>query len=349
MASKAGEKDPDIDMKFHGSIKEYSFYGLLHHLENSRQTLAKIGHLGPPSKEPARLRPSVSLSFPEADLESLEWVELEGRKIPRVTTTFLGLYGVTSPIPSFYSEEILEDVLDSPEGEEPATREFLDIIHHRLLSLLYRCWKKYRYIYQKDPIEIDPVTRQLMCIIGLDPEGLHERPRTAVRVLALSGILSQHPRSASGLEAFLRGIFQEVPIEVRQCTPTWLDIPEDQRTSLGQACSRLGSETVIGRRILSAGNHFTLSVGPLSREKFLEFLPDKPGFSIMVGMTRFFVGIALEFTLELWLAREETGPISLGKRDMGRLGWDTWLLSGQSDRDLSVRLRAPVQKEFDLW
>ncbi len=351
MAGKTGQKALAVTHPLIAHPERFSFYGAIHLLEKNSPGSVPVGHLGPASKECVRLRPSVSLSFPTADLEEADTVEINGSPITRLTTTFLGLYGVTSPIPAFYGEEILEDALDCPEGEEPATRAFLDIIHHRLLSLLYRCWEKYRYLYQKKRQGDDPLTRHLLCLVGIDPEAEEQssREKADLRILALAGLITQQPRSAGGLEAFLKGLLGSVPLRVEQCTPAWMEIPLDQRTLLENRGASLGQDSVLGKKILSANHHFTLCIGPLTKKQFRELLPDRPGFSVVTDLTRFFLGLALEFTLELTLRQDQAGPLPLGQLGTGRLGWDAWLFSRPPEKDLSIKLKPSGQKECNLW
>lgn len=350
MARETGQKATSLIARLLEEPKGFSFYGAVHLLEASEEGAVPVGYLGPPAKECVRLRPSVSMAFPEADLEGAELVDRDGKGFTRLTTTFLGLCGVTSPVPLFYPEEILQDVLDAPEGVEPATRAFLDIVHHRLLSLLYRCWKKYRYLYQRDPQGRDPVTGHLFCLVGLDPAAGKEGADTGryLRLLPLAGLITQQPKSAAGLEAFLRGLLPTIPLSVDQCTPCWMEIPGEQRSRLGTCMARLGVETVAGKRVLGAETHFTLRLGPLEQEEFQDLLPGGRGFRTVVELGRFFVGPSLEFSLELVLKKERARPLALGRPGAGgRLGWDAWLLSGPPERDLKVSLKTSTQKEND--
>ena len=50
------------------------------------------------------------------------------------------LFGGSSPLPAFYSEQALGD---SEDGNP--TRNFLDLFHHRLQRLMLPIWRKYRY------------------------------------------------------------------------------------------------------------------------------------------------------------------------------------------------------------
>lgn len=52
----------------------------------------------------------------------------------------MGLYGVESPLPTHYSD----DIAQRREGVE-ATEDFLDIFNHRLIAQYYRIWRKYSY------------------------------------------------------------------------------------------------------------------------------------------------------------------------------------------------------------
>lgn len=52
----------------------------------------------------------------------------------------MGLYGVESPLPTTYQD----DIAQRQEGSDVAA-EFLDIFNHRLITQFYRIWRKYSY------------------------------------------------------------------------------------------------------------------------------------------------------------------------------------------------------------
>ena len=91
-----------------------------------------------PSK--VRVRPELSLAFPAADLARIEQID-DGY---RLTATFLGLYGQASPLPTFYTEDLLEESA----ADLSASRDFIDIANHRLFALLYQCLTKYQLFFQ---------------------------------------------------------------------------------------------------------------------------------------------------------------------------------------------------------
>ena len=125
------------------NARRYSFFRLVYVLERLFPGSAPIGQLGPVAQERIRLRPDTSLIFASTDV-----AELTNHKYPdeqermRLTAAFLGLYGSVSPLPTHFVEDLAQD--DYQGGPQPK-REFLDVFNHRLLSLFYRAFIKFRH------------------------------------------------------------------------------------------------------------------------------------------------------------------------------------------------------------
>jgi type VI secretion system protein ImpH len=92
-------------------------------------------------------------------------------------------------------------------------RDFLDLFNHRLISLFYRAWEKYRF-----PIDYeqalakqkgyDRFSLHLFDLVGLGIEGLRERLEVEDEALLFyAGLLAQHPHSASALEGLRQDYF----------------------------------------------------------------------------------------------------------------------------------------------
>jgi type VI secretion system protein ImpH len=250
----------------------------------------------------------------------------------RSTRTFLGLYGTTSPLPSFYSEEILQN-----DEDQNRIRDFLDLFHHRLLSLFYRCWSKYRYHVQFEYGEKDPLTPCLYSLIGLgsrlsyDETGMPE----PLRLLQFAGLINQQPHSATALESILSGYFNGLPVEVEQCTGRWVRINIEQLASLGVKNCRLNTDCSIGRRVYTRTGNFRIRIGPILYHKFLDFLPDRRDHRTLRAITGFFATDRLEFDIAFQVLQPpRLQLLSEKSEDSGaRLGWTSWLLSEPSGKD----------------
>jgi type VI secretion system protein ImpH len=265
------------------------------------------------------------------DLSVIEGAGTGGPRL-RLTTSFLGLYGSTSPLPSFYSEDILR-----ADEEDDRVRAFLDIFHHRLLSLFYRCWSKHRHHVQFEYGEGDRFTPRLFALGGLGtPEaaratGLPD-PR---RLVHFAGLLNQRTRSASALEGLLCDYFGGLPVEIEQCTGRWIPIASSQRASLGRQACRLGRDCTLGRRVFDRMGSFRVHVGPLDQARYLRLLPDQEDHRTLRQLVGVFTNDALDFDVALRVRKRP--PMKLtSKRRPGvapRLGWTTWLRSTGATED----------------
>ena len=74
------------------------------------------------------------------DNETYEQIELDADGRYRIEANFFGLYGVTSPLPTFYTEDLIDEMRQG----HSAGRDFVDILHAALYPLLFRAWEKHR-------------------------------------------------------------------------------------------------------------------------------------------------------------------------------------------------------------
>jgi type VI secretion system protein ImpH len=250
-----------------------------------------------------------------------------------VTTTFLGLYGPSSPLPSFYTEDLLHR-----EAEDSLIRGFLDLFNHRMISLFYRAWEKYRYPIQFQPMGTDRISRLLVGLLGFDPDlAPQDLAVPPVRMLAYAGLIAPMVRSASGLRGILADHFPGVPVEIDQCTGEYLQIPEDQQCRLGQGSCSLGKDLVLGARIFDSASAFRIRLGPMDWDAYSGFLPgggDRNRLRDLVGV---FNSDRLDYEVEVRIRRQDLPEARLSS-DRARLGWSTWL-AGCPDRDPFVRFQ----------
>src|SRR5438046_10737079 len=129
MASPDGTADSALIDASPVATVTRSFFQLVQMLERHYGPAAGLGGPGPAASELIRLRPDPSLAFPSGDVASLEQVTDSPDRF-LITTTFLGLYGTTSPLPRFFSEQILW-CQQHADGE--TRRAFLDLVHSPLL------------------------------------------------------------------------------------------------------------------------------------------------------------------------------------------------------------------------
>jgi len=298
----------------------FEFFQAVRVLERMFRGREPVGLASTPDREVARFRAHLTLAFPASQIQEVKLPDGEDPQ-PRVFVNFMGLTGPSGILPRHYTELLLE----RDYRKDPALREFLDLFNHRMISLFYRAWKKYRFpaAYERGD---DAFTAGLFSFIGMGTAGLQGRLAVADQGLLLyAGLFVQRPRSGAGLEGILRHYFG-VPVRVEQFCGRWVKLGEENETRLGVQNHCLGSNAVCGSRIWDRQSKFRIRLGPLDRGAFDGFLPDGAAHRPLVQMARLFAGVELDFDAQLVLRAGEVPACRLQSAPGGsRLGWSAWL------------------------
>ncbi len=280
-----------------------------------------------------RVRPALNLAFPSADIDGIEAERHEDQIRYRVTANFLGLYGSSSPLPTFYTE----DLIDEASQDETVSRDFLDVIHHRLYHLVYQAWLKYRQFFQVTEEKSDDHVERLFCLMGLGRPVIRKAIPNAYGLLRYIGLFTQYPRSALGLCTLLRDALQDVPLNLIPCIRRMAKIPESQRLKVGLSGSLLGMETFLGEEIEDRMGKFRIQIGPLSQADFLRFTPGNSGHDVLTTLTELYIVEPFEYELELILAARQAQTVSLGDEVRSVLGVTSWVFSEPSLGEVRTR------------
>jgi type VI secretion system protein ImpH len=324
MAGQTGLSTFDIETELLEKGRHFSFFQVI-------RLMRLLGHVPETFEDPQtfarqvqnlQIRPQNDLSFPASDVMSIQRAKEKSSGF-LVNASFLGLYGPASPLPTFYTEDLIQQEAD----EESAVRDFLDIFNHRIFTLFFRCSMKYRLFFQVCEEHNPEILNKIYCLIGLG-ELRHRRDMPlSYSMLRYSGILSQHPRSAWGLETMLGDAFCDVPVKVVQCACRRVKIPLSQRLMLGKTGSSLGIDSVIGEQIMDHTGKFCLRLGPVNFTLFQQLLLGSEENKRLSLLIRFYLLDPLEYDLELILKAGEASCVRLGMGTASRLGMDTWIFS----------------------
>ncbi len=128
-------------------------------------------------------------------------------------------------------------MLERAKAKDRGPKDFFDLFNHRIISLFYRGWQKYRFYiaYERTGASDDLISERLLDLVGLGTRGLTHRMEIADEAcLYYAGLVSQRRPTAQGLKQLLEDYF-EVPVEVEQFTGTWNRLPPEQpHLSAGQ-------------------------------------------------------------------------------------------------------------------
>ncbi len=313
----------------------FSFFQLIRLLGQLRPARAPLGEWADPTDEVARLGVTSSLAFPTSEVESLTLPPRDDAVPVRMRVNFLGLTGSQGVLPQRYSEHSAERA----RARDTAFRDFLDLFHHRLLSLFYRAWEQTRFPVAAEAGHEDRLYDHLLDLAGL---GLPElRRRLPVRDEALafySGPLAMRTRPADGL-ARLVGDYFDVPTTIEQFVGEWRHVGDAGQATLGgdDLPSQLGFG-VLGAEMWDPQARVRLRLGPLTREQFDAFLPGGVHYEALRALADLYADTQVGVDAQLVLSRDAITPFVLrvpGDDESGvtRLGRGSWLVSRPAARD----------------
>ncbi|MHC6225427.1 type VI secretion system baseplate subunit TssG [Pseudomonas sp. X10] len=228
-----------------GRVAEADLYRFCQLLERTLPGHPTLGSTASPADDPVRFRPDPGMGFPAGELKAIELND-EQQQPATVRTRLLGLYGVDSPLPTAY----LDDITQRREGHE-ALEAFLDIFNHRIFTQFYRIWRKYSYPASFEAGGRDATSRCLLGLIGLGIPGTAERVSTPVsRFLALLSVMRLPTRNAEGIAALVRllapatqvRVVPHYPQRISLDTPASLCRSQPVSLSLGVPLGRTGRD-----------------------------------------------------------------------------------------------------------
>jgi len=303
---------------------QYGFYQTVRRINCFYRDKPLTGHSYRPADDPVRFSQEPYTMFAPSTFSALEF--FGSTQIPRLSQRFIGLFGPNGPLPLHLTEYARNRERNESDASFP---HFVDIFHHRIVSLFYKAWAQSQPTVQFDRPESDRFTDYLGSLIGLgfpslkNLDSMHHLSK-----LSFAGHLGSLPRHVNGLVSLVQGYFG-VKAKVVEFIAHWLRIPKQDHLLLGEdglnGC--LGQTTVIGERVQQRQDKFRLSLGPLSLDQYEAFLPTGKSFDALVAVVRNYIGIEYLWEVNLILRRDEKPVTCLGKS--GKLGWTSWLKSEQ--------------------
>ncbi len=302
---------------------EFSFFRAVHLLEWLHPEKKRLGEALSCTQEPVRFSVKPGFAFPPSDISGMEPGEDGGPTTMEVA--FLGLVGPSGVLPGWYNEL----VVDRLRQKDRSLAAFLDLFHHRLISLFYLAWKKQRFPENYRLGARDRLSRQMLSLLGLGTPGLSDRMGLEPESLIFyGGLLSGAVPSAAAIEATVE-YFAEASVQVDQFIDRIIPVAPEDQTRVGAANARLGVDAACGSMAWESQTNFRVRIGPVGYDHFVRLMPSGELLGPIFALVRFMVGIEYEFEVGVVLKREEVPSCILGRIDpkAPRLGWSTWAKS----------------------
>lgn len=267
MGRKPQPADPRVNgllQALEGQVSGACLYRFCQLLEQAGPGRPALGSTAHPSDDPVRFRPDPGMGFAASELKGIE----PGTRPATVRTRLLGLYGVDSPLPSAY----LDDIAQRREGHE-ALEAFLDIFNHRLFTQFYRIWRKYSYPATFVAGGLDATSQCLLGLVGFGMPGSAAHIATPIsRFLALLSVMRLPTRNAEGTRALVRLLAPGTEVQVSGHCPRRVRLAHPARL-----CTRrpvqLGRGTPLGALGRDANSQLRLALFTRDPEEARGWLP----------------------------------------------------------------------------
>ena len=304
----------------------HDFFALLRRLEALHPEAPRIGRALRPSQEPIRLGQEPELDFAPAALASFTQA---GGPAPRLGVRFFGLLGPQGPMPLHLTEHVRERLRFR---NDPTAARFLDIFHHRLLTLFYRAWADAQPTVQHDRPEQDRFAAWLGTGFGLGAASHASGALPQNARLFQAGLLGARSRHPEGLAKLLAQHFR-VAVRIESYIAHSMPIERADRSRLGHARNRsersatppalLGRSANAGSVVRDRQFKFRIALGPLTLAQYRGFLPGGSAWLQLRDWVRQYAGLDLLWDVQLMLASAELPEPRLGRRVA--LGVTSWL------------------------
>ncbi len=88
----------------------------------------------------------------------------------------------------------------------------------------------------------------------------------------------------------------------------------------------MGAGAVVGDAVWDRQGRVRIRIGPLTMERYNEFLPEGSAYGALRAMTRFFSNNCVDFEVQLVLDRTQVPSLELdsNSKHPARLGWVSW-------------------------
>jgi len=274
-----------------------------------------------------KFRPYEKYEFPPHDIKKISFEDNTFSFI----LTFLGLYGINSPLPRCYHEQVAVQQRTLGKGMVPL-QNFLDIFNNRFYWLYYQSWKKYRFYLFLNQDANNKINERINSFTGwgiFTPEqkstSLKQGNEPVIHNLALlkfSGIFAQRARNKAGLKILLCYLFPDIKMKVKEFVPRWIEL--NDIPGLEGDKNRLGENCFIGKFIRDYMSRICIEIGPITFEEYLNFLPGTKQASKLIGLLKIYLNDGLEFDFEYKINADTIAAISWDDERL-KLGSTLWL------------------------
>ncbi|WP_192022873.1 type VI secretion system baseplate subunit TssG [Shewanella sp. WPAGA9] len=330
------------------SPTEHDFYQAVYQFQQQllqgKEQGHKVGHDAIPSEELLRFKSDQHLGFPGQAISKVNLTQASAAKkiAAEMHVSFMGLTGPSGVLPQHYTELLLERLRLKDTG----MRDFYDLFNHRIISLFYRAWEKYRFSVNYQPLQDSPPD---------SVSAFNNQKDSFTHVLSLlsgkkslncyyGGFLNRKTPSAESLRIMLKD-FTGCEVEIASFQGRWQQLSANEQTKLSSRAmpegqyARLGVDASIGSRVWDINSSISIQLTPKDGKTVSAFMPGEKCYKPLKDLVSSYLGQTAKFKIYLDVKQQDAPKAQLSKAAVP-LGLGCGLLSrtehGQQTKRLMI-------------
>ncbi|MDR0999001.1 MAG: type VI secretion system baseplate subunit TssG [Treponema sp.] len=310
MENDIGKRIKILSRNIRNNNSSPGWFGLVRSLEKARPELPRLGTAVHPGKESVRFGQIPFLRFPPTEIADIAEGKTAGLDAV-ILVYFFGLLGVNGPMPLDFTHYVFRR---SNNQFDHTWRRFLDIIHHRFLTLFYRAFARNEQSVSFDREKDDPITDIFKALAGLPADQVFKDPRRDRHFLGYPHQFGMKIKTRAVLEDILRRSFR-IDITVKDLVMASYDIPPENRAVLGKAdTATLGVNLQIGRSYYSVRQKFEIRIGPVDYQTCRRLLPGEGGFALLAEIVSLYLARPMDYDLVFTIKGDSIPRPALGSK-----------------------------------
>nr|WP_314267941.1 type VI secretion system baseplate subunit TssG [uncultured Moellerella sp.] len=302
------------------------FVSLMRAIAAKKPDIPPIGKAARPRQEPYRLGQDPTMAFAPREIAS---VTKEKERL-KIQLYGLGVWGPQGAMPLSFTEMAYSRLSQ----HDSLLTNFLDIFHHRSISLLYRGWFVSQDTASLDRIDDEKFSFYVGSLVGLMPNEIIGSNLPIHARLASSSHLIREARNPEGIVGALRYYF-DIPVQLKEYTKQWIMLEKNEQSQFGDSCTSLllSEGAILGDTVQDKQHKFSLILGPLTLKQYMRFSLWGEDLPILKEWIRNFIGFEYSWDVQLILSPDEIPIATLNGGH--QLGYATWLEREKQDEPIS--------------
>lgn len=308
-----------------GDIRRYGLFSTVRGAEARAPSLPRVGRAKRPDQNIVDLAQEPTLIFADTTLAA---VTIKAGRT-KLTGHWLGLTGPMGPLPTHLTEFAF---YERRYGDAQPFNDWLDVIAGRMLQLFYRAWADSQPAASADRPADDRFASYLAALSGA-MEGSDEGTSFGGRARSHYAAVFSGSRSAVAIEDALSHLLGQ-PVRLLEFQPRWRAFENDDLSRLGRGFATLGGDAVLGDRVRSVSDAFSVVVRARNLRDYQSMLPGGERFAVAAEALDAFKPSHIEWDIRLELDDADAPPARLDGRVA--LGWSGWVKPRTPTRKGSV-------------